>query len=289
MLKMKTLTTEYKKGAPCVILLGGFDGLHAGHKALLERAKSFRLPVGIITILGGKTGESLFTQEERENAFFHAGADFILPFSFEEIKDIPAEEFVEKLCKEYLVKAFLCGDDFRFGKGALGTPEIIKRHTQVCVEVLPLVMMSGEKVSSSQIKTLLKQGDIQTANSLLKEEFFLIGEVVKDRQIGRTLGFPTANILYPKGKFTMQKGVYQTRAVIDGKEYKGITNYGARPTFENDSVITETYFHGYNGDLYGKKLKISFVKRLRDIQKFESVDVLKKQLEEDIRGVIEND
>ena len=78
-------------------------------------------------------------------------------------------------------------------------------------------------------------------------------------------------------------------AIIDGKEYKGITNYGARPTFENDSVITETYFYGYSGDLYGKKLKISFVKRLRDIQKFESVEALKKQLEEDIRRVIEND
>ena len=87
----------------------------------------------------------------------------------------------------------------------------------------------------------------------------------------------------------MQKGVYETSAEINGKVYKGITNYGARPTFENESVLTETYFHDFSGDLYGKELKISFVRKLRDVQKFESAEVLKKQLEEDIRRVIEHD
>lgn len=271
------------------MLLGGFDGLHAGHKCLLERAKSFALPIGIITILGGKKLESLFTEEERETSFFKAGADFVVSFPFEEIKDISAEDFVESLRKEYNVQTFICGDDFRFGKGALGSPETIKRHTHVCVEILPLVKINGEKISSSQIKTLLGNGDMQGVSALLGEEFFLLGKVVKDRQIGRTLGFPTANILYPAGKFAMQKGVYETSAEINGKVYKGITNYGARPTFENESVLTETYFHDFSGDLYGKELKISFVRKLRDVQKFESAEVLKKQLEEDIRRVIEHD
>lgn len=271
------------------MLLGGFDGLHAGHKRLIERAKTFSLPVGIITILGGKSRESLFNEREREQAFFQAGVDFVVPFSFLDIKDISAVDFVEMLQKEYAVKAFVCGDDFRFGKGALGTPETIKTSTQVCVEILPLLLLNGEKISSTTIKTFLEKGDIPSANALLDEEFFLIGKVIKDRQIGRTIGFPTANILYPKDKFPVQSGVYETRAEIDGVVYKGITNYGARPTFENDRVLTETYFYNFNGDLYGRELKISFVRKLRNVQKFESVDALKKQLEEDIRQVIKND
>ena len=271
------------------MLLGGFDGLHAGHKRLLERAKTFSLPVGIITILGGKSRESLFTEKERERAFFQAGVDFFVPFSFADIKDVSAIDFVANLRKEYAVQAFVCGDDFRFGKGALGTPETIKTSTQVCVEILPLLRLNGEKISSTTIKSFLEKGDIPSANTLLDEEFFLIGNVIKDRQIGRTIGFPTANILYPQDKFSMQTGVYETRAEIEGVVYKGITNYGARPTFENDRVLTETYFHVFNGDLYGKELKISFVRKLRDVQKFESVDALKKQLEEDIRKVVNND
>ena len=126
-----------------------------------------------------------------------------------------------------------------------------------------------------------------TANALLGENFFLLGKVIKDRQVGRTLGFPTANILYPNEKFPLKEGVYETKIYVDGDTYRGITNYGARPTFDNSDVLTETYIDGFSGDLYGKTLKIEFVQYLRDIQKFDSVDELKEQLAKDI-GRIKN-
>ena len=267
------------------MLLGGFDGLHIGHRQLLERAKKSGLPVGLMTIVGVKTENSLFTFEEREKIFQEAGADFVFELPFSEIKDLSLEAFLRLLVKEFSPKLFVCGEDFRFGAGAIGTPETIERTTQVRVETLPLVEMDGEKVSSSHIKTLLGLGRIEAANKRLAHGFFLLGEVYEDRKIGRTMGFPTANIRYPKGKYPLKKGVYETRVTVDGKTYKGITNYGARPTFDDSTVVTETHLDGFCGELYGKKLKIEFLRYIRDIQKFENVEKLKEQLQKDVRQV----
>ena len=270
------------------MLLGGFDGLHVGHRKLLSRAKNSGLPVGVMTIVGAKGTQSLFTFEERERIFQESGADFVFELPFTEIKDLAPGKFLQLLCAEFSPRLFVCGEDFRFGAGALGTPETLKRATHVCVEILPLVEKNGEKISSHTVKTLLSEGRTESASALLGHDFFLLGEVIKDRQVGRTIGFPTANILYPSEKFPLKKGVYDTRTVVNGKTYKGITNYGARPTFSNDRVLTETYLDGFTGDLYGRKLKVEFVRYLREIKKFESVAALKAQLKSDIRRVRTN-
>ena len=282
MLKTVWLTEKRDISTGCAMLLGGFDGLHIGHRQLLSCAQKSGLPVGLMTIVGGKNEGNLFTFVEREKIFKDCGADFVFELPFDEIKDISPKEFLGKLEREFSPKLFVCGEDFRFGKGALGTAETIRQATRVRVEVLSLVEEKGEKVSSRAVKALLKDGRIERANALLGEEFFLCGEVIKDRQIGQTIGFPTANVLYPPEKFSLKLGVYETYAYIDGKKYKGITNYGARPTFDNETVLTETYFDGFSGDLYGKTLEIRFVQYLRDIQKFQSVEELKTQLQKDI-------
>ncbi len=289
MLKTVDLTGKLDKRADCVMLIGGFDGLHAGHKKLLARAKSFSLPVGIMTIVGGKEGKGLFTASERKAIFKAAGIDFVFELPFAEIRDMTGEAFAGLLREEFSPKAFICGDDFRFGKGAVGTPETLKRATHVSVEVEKLLLVDGEKVSSSTVKNLLSDGEIERANALLADEFFLTGEVVKDREVGRTMGFPTANILYPEEKYPLKKGVYETRVNLGGKTYKGITNYGARPTFNNDRVLTETYLDGFEGDLYGRTLTVRFVRFLREIEKFADAAALKTQLQEDIRRVRTND
>ena len=128
-------------------------------------------------------------------------------------------------------------------------------------------------------------GKTEEAAALLGHPFFLTGEVVQDRQIGRTLNFPTANIVYPVGKYSLKTGVYETRVNVDGKLYKGITNYGARPTFNNDTVVTETYLDGFSGSLYGRRLKVEFVRFLREVKRFDGVEELKAQLTKDIRQV----
>ena len=289
MLKTVDFSGKFDRNVGCVMLLGGFDGLHAGHKKLVERAKAFSLPIGIMTIVGGKEQKSLFTLEEREEIFKRAGVDFAFELPFQEIKNLSPKEFSNLLLNEFNPKAFVCGDDFRFGKNACGTPQTLKEVGQVRVEVEKLITANGEKISSTTIKGCVAAGDVEKANELLGEEFFLLGTIEKDRGVGKTIGFPTANAEYPKEKYPIKQGVYETRVCINGNEYKGITNYGNRPTFDNDITKTETFLDGFDGELYGKTLKIRFVRFLREIKKFESVEGLQMQLKEDIRRVREHD
>ena len=266
MLKTVNLTGKYQSGAPCVMLLGGFDGAHVGHRKLISRAREYGLPVGAMTIGGGKGTKNLFTFSEREDIFRSLFVDFIFELPFSEIRDMSCEEFIRVLFERFSPRAFVCGEDFRFGKGAEGTPERIKNLTRVSVEVQKLVRMNGEKVSSSLVKRLLEEGDAARAAKVLGEPFFLKGEVIKDRQVGRLMGFPTANILYPEEKFALKKGVYEAAAEVDGKEYKGISNFGSRPTFDNARVLTETYLDEFDGDLYGRTITVRFLRYLRDIK-----------------------
>ena len=289
MLKTVWLNEQPNMKQGVAMLLGGFDGLHAGHRKLLEKAKENGSLVGLMTIIGGKNGESLFTNPERELIFKEAGADFVFELPFAEIKNLSPLEFLQMLEREFSPNMFVCGEDFRFGLQAKGTPNFIKEYTQVRVEVLPLVEINGEKVSATRVKRLLSEGRVEEVKQCLTHDFFLIGEVFADRKIGRIIGFPTANILYPKGKYPLKKGVYETRTVVNGKAYKGITNYGARPTFDDETVLTETYLDGFSGDLYGKSLKVEFVRFLREIKKFDSAEALKKQLNEDIARVRNHD
>lgn len=288
MLKTVDFTGKFHKDDGCVMLLGGFDGLHIGHQKLLARAKTYEFPIGIMTIIGGKE-RNLFTIREREEIFRRAGIDFALELPFEEIKDLSSDRFAKALTEKFAPKAFVCGDDFRFGAQAQGTPETLKQATRVCVDVEELVKIDGEKVSSRTLKTLLKAGKLEFLKRLLGEEFFLLGEVNRDRGVGRTLGFPTANIVYPQEKYPLKAGVYESFAEVDGVTYKGVTNYGARPTFRDETVCAETHLDGFCGDLYGRMLEVRFVRFLREIRKFENADALKNQLAEDIRRIRKND
>lgn len=270
-----------------VILLGGFDGLHVGHRRLLARAKEYRLPVGVMTIVGGKSGGSLFTLREREIIFESAGVDFAFELPFEEIREMSPAEFVQALETQFEPTAFVCGEDFRFGKSALGTPETLRAQTKAQVDVLPLMELGGEKVSSSTVKRLLGVGDLSGAIELLEEQFFLLGTVVSGRKVGRTIGFPTANMAYPKEKFSIPLGVYETSVSVGGTDYKGITNFGAKPTFSDGQVCVETFIDGFSGDLYGREILVRFVRKIREIKKFESVEMLEKQLQMDLASIRE--
>ena len=262
--------------------------MHLGHRRLVERAKTFQLPIGIMTIKDCKRAGDLFTVTEREEIFKSEGVDFVLEMDFSKIKGLSPQEFINLLKKDRIVKAFVCGTDFKFGAGAKGEPSTIRALGED-VFVEELLFENGEKVGVSLIKEELAKGNAKQAKKLLGHAFFVEGEVEEDRKIGRTIGFPTANIRYPMGKFPIKIGVYETSAVIDGKRYKGITNYGARPTFLDREVWTETHFIAYTGDLYGKKIKIEFERWLREIEKFGDAKMLKNQLEKDVRRVTEND
>lgn len=264
-----------------VLLLGGFDGLHIGHRQLLARAKAYGLPVGVMTIVGGKEG-SLFTLSERELIFKNAGVDFVFELPFAEIKELSPKQFIALLEEQFAPKAIVCGADFRFGAGAKGNAESLKTLSSAEICVLPLLEVDGRKVSSSTVKALLSDGALEQANGMLGEPFFLLGEVEQGRQIGRTIGFPTANIAYREEKFALPLGVYESTASVDGVAYKSITNFGAQPTVQGGQVCVETYLDGFEGDLYGKKLQIRFIRKIRNIKKFESLELLKAQLQADL-------
>lgn len=272
----------------CALALGGFDGVHVGHRRLIARAKLQGVPVGVMTIVGAK-GDVLFTLEERLQVFRTVGADFVVAFDFADIRDQSAEDFLRMLEEKFSPAQYVCGYDFRFGKDALGDADTILRVSDVPVSKENLVSIDGEKVSTRNLKKLLAAGDVDSLRLLLGAPFFVTGKVESGRKVGRTMGFPTANIVYPQGKTKPKAGVYQTRVRIDGQLYKGITNFGPSPTFGEQTVCLETHLDGFCGDLYGKTLTVQFIRFLRDIEQFPSADALKEQLEKDLRKVREND
>lgn len=284
MLEIFTLSDGKRRNEPCAFLLGGFDGLHVGHEKLVKKALEFGIPVGIMTINGGKDGGNLFTVSEREEIFSSIGISFLLETDFSpELRNMSAEDFISLLIKKFNVAVFVCGKDFRFGKGALGSPCFIKDRfgVEVCDEDISLDK-NGEKIGAREIKRAIEEGDVSGANALLASPFSVSGKVVHGRCVGRKMGFPTANILYPPDKVRLKEGVYSVRAILDSKEYSGIANFGGCPTFGVEGEKLEVFFDGYSGDLYGRELRVFFDRRIRDIKKFSSENELKEQLAKDI-------
>ena len=269
---------------PCALLMGGFDGLHTGHRALLKAAKDAGLPVCITTILGLKSG-ALFTKEERKYIFKQAGIDDVFEYSFtEEFKNLSAEGFLEMLFQKIRAKAVFCGEDFRFGQGALGTPELLKKLAPCPVTVLPLLEKEGEKVSVTLIKRLLQAGDIHAVNELLGS-YFMQGRVERGRQVGRTYGFPTLNLSVPEEKLLPPDGGYGGFVVTPKGTYQSIINIGSRPTFDVTERKLEAHLLDFSGDLYGAIVRVSLTSFLRPIERFSSKEMLKEQLQRDIRQV----
>lgn len=270
---------------PCALLLGGFDGLHVGHASLLKAAKETGLPVAITSIGGVKKGGDLFTREERRVVFREAGVRYALEFDFtEELRATSAEQFIENILERVNAKALFCGEDFRFGKGAAGTPELLKEIAPCPVTVLPLTLVNGEKAAVSHIKELLASGKIQEANALCSG-FFLQGEVEHGRQVGRTYGFPTLNLTYPDGKFPMKEGVYGGTVKTPVGEFSSIIHFGARPTFGVSERKVEAYLKGFSGDLYGATVRLCPKRFLREICKFSSREELELQLQKDLKYI----
>lgn len=278
------LKPDLAHSKPCALVLGGFDGLHIGHRTLLNAAQATGLPVALTSILGGKGG-TLFTKEERTYIFEQAGIDCVIYLSFtEEFKNTPAEKFLDELFAHIEAKEIFCGSDYRFGKDATGTPDFLQKSALPRpVTVLPLLEKDGDKISVSRIKQALAKGDIPAANALLDSDYFLQGAVEHGRQVGRTYGFPTLNVSVASEKLLPQDGVYGGFAVTPKGTYKTIINIGARPTFGVQERKVEAYLDGFSGDLYGETVRIYPAEYYRGIEKFSSADALREQLQRDIQ------
>lgn len=287
---------QKRQKTPAVIALGMFDGVHMGHRALLTHAVETARERNVLSVaytftnhpksLFGQTPKLLFTEQERRNCIKSLGFDRVQMEVFDkELAILSPEAFVEYLQEEYDVCVFVVGFNYTFGQGRKGTPETLteigKTHGFE-VHVIPPVLFQGDTVSSTRIRQLITTGKIADANSMLLEPYSLTGTVVKNRRIGTTLGFPTANILPPAEKALPATGIYVTSVLHEGRSYEAVTNVGTNPTVNGSTLTVETYLMDYEGDLYGKELTVSFHKRLRDEIRFDSKEALIAQIKQDV-------
>ena len=290
---------------PCAATIGSFDGVHLGHRAMLKelqcRAAEQGLPVMVVTfashprMLFHSSNEPflLSTTAEKIALFEACGVDYCVVLDFTpQMAAMSAERFMREVLQERLGVRLLCvGYDHHFGKPREGEGfEQYARYGQALGMELFMAspfVVNDVAVSSSKVRRALVAGDISVANSLLGYDYAFAGTVVHGAAIGRSLGFPTANIsLHDDMKLLPADGVYAVRLSCDGNVYKGVMNIGVRPTIgENLHRTVEVYIIDYNGDLYGKDVVVAVVHRVRGEMVFESIDALRCQINSDVEYV----
>lgn len=271
-----------------VLVLGTFDGVHLGHRYLLEYAQgkgnviacSFLLPPAAVK---GEV-KAITTAAEKTALLKKYGADEVFLQDFAAVCSLSAEEYLEQICKNFKPEYIVIGVDHRFGKGAQGNAKTLikneEKYGYKTVIVPPKVDEQGI-ISSSSIRALIANGEIQAANKRLGHAYFISGTVVKGKAIGSTLNFPTANIEFDAQKLLCKNGVYATKTLIDGRLYNSMTNVGFNPTVLGEKLTVETHIFNFSNRIYDKKIKIYFYSFVREDKKFDSVSELKKQLEND--------
>lgn len=288
------------KKQPIVIALGYFDGVHKGHEKVIKSATDFAKSINAKTVvftfsenirslINGEEQKYVYSPLERKEVLLSLGADEVCfsPYGKTFLKK-GKKAFLNWLNDRYNIKAYVCGKDYRFGKFAKGDVSCLEeysiKHNQQLLTV-ETYLFEGKKLSTSQIKNYLSNGEIEKVNQLLLRGFFLKGKVFSDRKVGRTLGFPTANLLYDNQKQSLKNGVYSCEVEVDGKRYLGISNFGSRPTFELDKTLVEVHIIDKEIKLYGKVITVYFKSFIRDVIRFDTANELKKQIQKDILRV----
>lgn len=274
------------------VALGTFDGFHSGHKMVIDKA---RLSVGKSAVLlfdqhpqkvlFKKSPGELITENQR-NKLLKSWSVEPITVSFSEIMSLSYEEFFYKILVEKLgATALSCGFNYRFGANAKGNPENLRELCEkqgIELFVSDAVLFEGEPVSSTRIRSLIKQGDIESANAMLGREFSYDFLVVHGDARGRTIDSPTINQFFTEDFIVPQYGVYASYSIIDGKKYPSVTNVGVRPTIEGTSKErSETNIIDFEGDLYDKQISVQLLKKIREEMKFSGLDELRAQIARD--------
>lgn len=293
---------DLEPGPTSVVTVGVFDGVHIGHQTVMRLVKADaeerkaravavtfdRLPEEIVS--PSSTTPYITTLDQKLELIAQQGIDLavVLPLG-RELLDMPAEDFVCDLLHHRLrTVQLVVGTNFVFGKGRAGNLDLLRQMGQTLgFKVLGMspIKLDGSLVSSTVIRRLIANGNIDRANEMLGHPFVLQGEVIRGEGIGRTLGFPTANIRVPDRQVLPAKGVYAVTVHLDGERWLGAMNIGLRPTVGGRSTFVEVYIIGFSGDLYGRELRVEFHHRLREETHFPDVEALKRQIRADVEEI----
>ncbi|HUW46013.1 MAG TPA: bifunctional riboflavin kinase/FAD synthetase [Dehalococcoidia bacterium] len=284
-----------------VLTIGVFDGVHSGHRYLLEklqqRAAEKKLLSGVVTFSPHPQSVLhphnqlpwLSNLEDRVRAFRELGINIVAVLTFTpKVAQLSAQEFISLVQKHLRMRGIMVGPDFALGRGREGNINLLRAlgcEMKFSVEVISPYTINGEVVSSTLIRQALGQGDMRRIERLMGHYFYLRGKVITSDKRGRVLGFPTANLDIQPQQALPGNGIYATIAQVDGKQFPSATNIGIRPTFGEGAKTVETHLLNYKGDLYGKEIRVEFVQKLRDERHFPSSEELKVQIEKDVREV----
>ncbi len=282
-----------------VLTIGVFDGVHLGHKHLIDRtiksAKTHAALAGVVTFrrhpvefLDPKASLPYLTSLEEKTKLIKAeGVDFVVALTFDaQLARLSPVEFATLLKNHLRMHGLVIGPDFALGRGREGTVDALRKIGATegfFVEVVPPLKIKGEVVSSTAIRQALADGDMARVVRLAGRPYLIRGKVVAGTGTGKQIGFPTANLEIEHGWAIPRDGIYATLTHINGDVYQSMTSIGVRPTFGGKNRTVETYILDFDGDIYGQDVAIDIIDRLRDEKKFASAEELKKQIEDDIR------
>lgn len=291
---MQIINSIYEKITDdTIICIGNFDGIHIVHNQIISnvvntaKEKSCKSMVitfkqhPLYTINPTNAPKLLMNLKEKINIIENMGVDYLVLYDFLEVKNISHYRFVEYLVENYNMKKIICGFNFKFGhknKGNIYTLKEMSTKYNFEIDVYDPIRLLNKKISSTKIRTYINYGEIEKANKLLGRFFNISGIVVKGKQLGRKLGFPTANIEYDSTYCIPQNGVYATITKYKDRLYSSMTNIGYNPTFKNKHISIETHIINFSEDLYGEIITINFIKKLRNEILFSDVYSLIEQL-----------
>ncbi len=296
-----TGTTDFYLREETAVAIGKFDGVHLGHRRLLEeilaekangrKACVFTFDMPPARLLGKGDGRELTTKEEKRRIFELLGVDILIEFPFNrETAAILPQDFVKEiLCGRMQAGLIAAGTDISFGSGGAGNAALLHLLAPACgyeVRIIEKLLWEGREISSTYVKEAVEQGDMKLAESLLGGPYSVGGRVLHGNSLGHAWGMPTANLIPPEEKLLPPCGVYYAGAYLDGRLYRGISNIGYRPTIaEKEKVMgVETYLYDFNGDAYGREMEVLLYQFRRPERKFEDTEALRACIAEDIKA-----
>jgi len=298
-LKIFNSIHDFHSDKKTIVTIGTFDGVHIGHRKIIERLTQSTdngqfesliltfFPHPRMVLQGTSDVNLLNTLDEKKKLLEKTGLDNLIIHPFDAaFSRLSAEAFVKSvLVDSFHVQKIIIGHDHRFGKDRTADIDDLVLYGKKYgfgVEQIAAQEINAVSVSSTKIRKALSEGDMALANSYLGYDYFLTGTVVKGKQLGRTIGFPTANLKIAEDyKLIPKNGVYVVKSILDGNEVYGMMNIGTNPTVDGKTLSIEVNYLDFDGDLYGRKISISMLYYIRDEQKFASVDILRDQLAKD--------